>query len=175
MKRMAAVLALAVSTLLSGCFISDNPMFPAASAVRPLEAGRYALFERDGDANKPDEYMDIKLREDGGYDFINEKGAVTPVSFHAIAGGLHVAQVRGVPTSQSDPARKGYGYALFKVDGREAQVYVLECDKQDRAKMIALGVELRGQYECGIDRVADAAAFFAGLDKGRVSSRMRRE
>jgi|GEM_PF-2188943 len=173
MQRIAALLALAMSFLLSGCFVSDRPMFAPASATLPLEAGRYALFERYGDQNKPSEYIDVKLRNDGGYDFVNEQGETTPVSFHAIAGEVYVAQAGDV--AQKETGKKGYGYALFRISGREALVYVSECDKQDKAKLTALGVDIRGQYECFIDRVADPAAFFAGLDRGEMSSRMVRE
>ena len=171
MQRFIVVAIL--STLLSGCFASDRPMFGPASATQPLEAGRYALFEQYGDQDKPSEYMDVRLRSDDGYDFINEKGAVNPVSFHPIAGGLHVAQVGDLPQQGSD--RKGYGYALFEISGREARVYVVECDKQDKEKLIAAGVELRGQYECFIDRVADPAAFFVGLKRSDPPSRMVRQ
>jgi hypothetical protein len=47
MRSVAAVLAVAASVLLTGCFASQRPMFPAASAVPALgEGGRYATFER---------------------------------------------------------------------------------------------------------------------------------
>jgi hypothetical protein len=173
MQRIAAVLALALSTLLSGCFVSEKPVFAPSSAVRPLEAGRYALFEQLGDKEKPSEYMDVRLRADGGYDWVNEKGAAVPVSLHAIGGGLHVAQVR--ETDEAKAKKQAWGYALLKVNGREALVYVLECDKQDKAKLRALGVELRGKYECFIDKVKNPAAFFAGLKRGKTASRMLRE
>ena len=70
--------------------------------------------------------------------------------------------------------KKGYGYALFKIDGRESLVYVVECDKQDKAMLGRLGVEMRGQYECFIDNVANPAAFFAGLKRSDPPSRMVR-
>ena len=114
---VSRLFVLALATLLSGCFGSDKPMFAPESAVRPLEPGRYGLFEQYGDQSKPSEYMEIRLR-DNVYDFVNEKGAVNPVTFHPIAGGLHVAQVGGMP--QADTDKKGYGYALFQIDGREA-------------------------------------------------------
>ena len=172
MRRLAAGFALALSTLLSGCFGSDRPMFAAESAARALEPGRYGLFEQYGDQSKPSEYMDVRLRGNV-YDFINEKGAVNPVSFHPIAGGLFVAQVGGMPQRNGD--KKGYGYALFKIDGREALVYVVECDKQDKAMLASAGVEIRSQYECFIDNVANPAAFFAGLKRSDPPSRMVRE
>lgn len=172
MRRTLTILSLALGTLLSGCFGSDKPMFAPESGVRALEPGRYGLFESYGDQTKPSEYMDIRLRGNV-YDFVNEKGAVNPVTLHPIAGGLLVAQVGDIPQRSTD--KKGYGYALFKIDGREALVYVVECDKQDKAMLAILGVEFRGQYECFIDKVANPAAFFAGLRRGEQPSRMVRE
>ncbi|MEJ0075936.1 MAG: hypothetical protein WDO17_10905 [Alphaproteobacteria bacterium] len=167
-----SALALALATLLSGCFGSDRPMFPPESGVPALEPGPYALFEQYGDQTKPSEYMEI--RQHGSvYDFINEKGASNPVSFHPIAGGMHVAQVGGMPQPNTD--KKGYGYALFRINGREALVYVVECGKQDKAMLAAARVEIRGQYECFIDNVADPAAFFAGLKRSDPASRMLRD
>jgi hypothetical protein len=165
-------LVLALATLLSGCFGSDRPMFPPESGVSALEPGRYGVFEQYGDQGKPSEYIEVRPRG-SVYDFINEKGAVNPVSFHPIAGGLHVAQVGGMPRAGTD--QTGYGYALFRINGREALVYVVECDKQDKAMLAAARVEIRGQYECFIDNVADPAAFFAGLKRGEPPSRMVRE
>jgi hypothetical protein len=172
MRRVAALLALALATLLSGCFGSDKPMFAPESGVRALAPGRYALFEQYGAQSKPSEYMEIRQRG-SVYDFVNEKGAVNPVSLHPIGDGMLVAQVGGMPRSGTDA--KGYGYALFKISGREALVYVVECDKQDKTMLAAAGVEIRGQYECFIDNVADPAAFFAGLKRSDPPTRMVRE
>jgi hypothetical protein len=172
MQRLAAGLLLALATLLSGCFGSDRPMFAPESGVRALEPGRYALFEQYGEQNTPSEYMEVRQRG-SVYDFVNEKGAVKPVSFHPIAGGMHVAQVGGMPQTGTD--KKGYGYAVFRISGREVLVYVVECDKQDKAMLAAARVEIRGQYECFIDNVADPAAFFAGLKRSDRPSRMVRE
>src|SRR4051812_45964239 len=172
MRRISVLLAIALATFLSGCFGSDRPMFPPESGVSALEPGRYALFEQYGDQSKPSEYMEIRQRGNV-YDFTNEKGAVNPVSFHPIAGGMHIAQVGGMPRPGSD--KKGYGYALFKINGREALVYVVECDKQDKAMLAAARAEIRGQYEYFIDNVADPAAFFAELKRSDPASRMVRE
>lgn len=169
-RRFAFVAVCAA--LLSGCFGSDKPMFPQATAVAALEPGRYGLFEQYGDQTKPSEYMEVRLRGTV-YDFINEKGATNPVTLHPIDGGVFVTQVGGL--SRPGTEQKGYGYALFRINGREALVYVVECDKQDRAMLEAARVERRGQYECFIDNVANPAAFFAGLRRSDPPSRMVRE
>ena len=155
--RIRTLLALAISTLLAGCFASDRPMFSPASAVPALgDGGRYATFQRDQGAEKPSDPMVVRPGAGGAYDFVNEKGHATPVTFHPIAGGMHVLQVR----LDGD---QGYGYIVARITGDEIVVIPAECAKQDKAKMDALGVVPRNQYECRIDRVADPAAFFAGL------------
>ena len=169
MRGLATILALAMSVLLAGCFASQQPMFPQASAVPALgEGGRYAAFEQVDGKDRPTEKMVVRPRGDGGYDFINEKGAATPATFHVIPGGLHVAQIKLEGTS-------GYGYALFRIAGNEALVIPAECDKQDQARMLALGVEIRSKFECRIDRIADPAAFFAGLKTGESISKLVKE
>ena len=74
--------------------------------------------------------MEIRLR-DNVYDFVNEKGAVNPVTFHPIAGGLYVAQVGGI---------LGFG-AWMNGYGRTLE------DQADR-------VGLRYAYEGGFDVAA---------------------
>jgi len=169
MQRIAVLL---LALLVSGCFGSDRPMFAPETAVRALQPGRYALFEQYNNGTKPSEYMEVRL-SGNTYDFVNEKGAVNPVTFHPIAGGLHVAQVGDVPQSGTD--KKGYGYALFQISGPVARVYVVNCNKQDQAMLDAARVERRGDYECYVDKVTNPAAFFAGLKRSDPPSRMVRQ
>jgi hypothetical protein len=170
--RKSVFAALAASLLLSGCFTSETPKFPieSAVAVAPLgDGGRFQTYERlDGDRYKKDEVMVVKRRPDGGYDFVNEKGEVQPISFHPLAGGNLVGQA---PESE----KSKYGYVIFRVAGNEAFVYVPACDDQDKAQLEKLGVVFVGQYECTIDRVADPAAFFASLKLGEPTSKMVRD
>jgi hypothetical protein len=169
MRCLATVLALAAGFLLAGCFASQRPMFPPTSAVPALgDGGRYAAFEQVDGKDKPTETMTVRPRSDAGYDFINEKGAATPVTFHVIPGALHVAQVKL-------EGNQGYGYVLFRISRDEALVIPAECDKQDQAKLVALGVEIRNKLECRIDKMADPVAFFAGLQTGASISKLVKE
>jgi hypothetical protein len=167
MRRIAVVVAL--GALLSGCFASDKPLFSAETAVLALgEGGRYATFETGDGKEQPSDPLTVRPGPGNVYDFINEKGVATPVTFHPLAGEQHIAQVK----LEGDA---GYGYVLLRTDGRQAVVVPIECNKQDEATMKALGVERRDQFECRIDKVADPLAFFAGVTRSKPVSRMVRE
>ena len=169
MQTTTKLLASALATLLSGCFASDRPMFAPDAAVRVLgDGGQYATFEQDQGQEKPGDPIEVRARPGNVYDFINEKGHATPVTFHALPNGEHVAQVKLEGSS-------GYGYVLARVTARDLQVVPAECNKQDTARMATLGVVPRNQYECRIDKVADPVAFFVGLRRSEPVSRMARE
>src|SRR5262245_36898365 len=168
--RLSAFAALAASLLLSGCFFSETPKFPAETAVAAFgDGGRFQGYDRmEGDRyNKADEAIIVKRRGDGGYDFVNEKNEVQPISFHPIAGGNFVGQAL-------ENGKSRYAYVVFRIAGNEAFIYVPDCDKQDKAQLEKLGVAI-GQFECSIDRVADPAAFFASLTLGEPASKLVRD
>lgn len=169
MRPIAALLTLVLATLLSGCFASDRPMFAPASAVRALgDGGKYATFEQVDGKDTPSDPIVVRPRAGNAYDFVNEKGIATPATLHPLPTGEHVAQLK----LEGD---QGYGYILFRVAGKDATVIPAECNKQDAAKMAALGVVQRNQFECRIDKVADPVAFFAGLTRSAPVARMVRE
>jgi hypothetical protein len=170
--RISVFAALAASFLLSGCFFSETPKFPAESAVAAFgNGGRFQGYERteDGRYKKADEaIIMVKRRGDGGYDFVNEKNEVQPISFHPVAGGNFVGQA---------PEKNGksrYSYVVVHIAGNEAFIYVPDCHDQDKAQLERLGVAI-GQFECRIDRVADPAAFFSSLTLGEPTSKLVRE
>ncbi len=169
MQRSVIAVVLALGTLLSGCFASDRPMFAPGTAVRALgDGGKYATFEQIDGKDTPSDPIVVRPRPGNAYDFVNEKGAVTPVTLHPLAGGEHVAQL-------TLEGNQGYGYILFRITGKEAMVIPAECNKQDAAKMASLGVVQRNQFECRIDKVADPAAFFAGLKRSQPLAKMVRD
>jgi hypothetical protein len=169
--RLSVFAALAASFLLSGCFFSETPKFPVASAAAAFgDGGRFQGYDRtdDGGYKKADEaIITVKRRGDGGYDFVNEKDEVQPISFHPIAGGNFVGQA-------IEDGKSRYAYVIFRIAGNEAFIYVPDCDRQDKAQLEKLGVTI-GKFECGIDRVADPAAFFASLTLGEPASKLVRE
>jgi hypothetical protein len=167
MPRLALIFLL--SALLSGCFASDKPMFTSETAVLALgEGGRYATFELIDGKEKPSDPIEVTAGPNNVYRFINQKGATNLVTFHPLSGDDHIAQVKLGGDS-------GYGYVIARLTGNGLCVIPTECDKQDAAKLAALGVVRRGQHECRIDQVADPAAFFAALERSESISRMVRE
>jgi hypothetical protein len=166
---LRTVCGVLLALLLSGCFASDRPLFGAETAVLALgDGGKFATFEQDNGKETPSDPIDVRPGANNVYDFINEKGVATLVTFHPLSGDEHIAQVKLAGDG-------GYGYVLVRTDGRELVAIPAECARQDKAKMAALGVVQVNQYECRIDRVADPAAFFAGLKRSEPVSRMVRE
>jgi hypothetical protein len=169
-NRLFVFCALAMSVLLSGCFTSQVEKFPVAAALPAFgEGGNFELFEHvDGDRYERQETFMVKHRADGGYNFMNEKGDVQPISFHALSGDYYVGQAK----AEND--RKGYVFTIFRVLPDEALFYLPQCDEQDKAKLATSGVELAGRFECLIDGVADPTALFATLKLGQPVSKMVR-
>ncbi len=157
--------------LLSGCFISEQPKLPLTTAAAPFgDGGRYGVFERgEGDRYKRQETFLIKRRPDGAYDFTNEKGETIEISFHAMGNDRFLSQAK------AEKDQPGYGYAVFRVAGKEAFLHAPQCNDQDRAKVEALGVEVNGQFECVIDRVKDVVGLFGFVDLGQPVSKLVRE
>ncbi len=166
MPRIAKLVVL--TFLLTGCFTSDRPMFAPESAARAVgDGGKYATFEQVDGREQPGDPVEIRPRGANAYDFIDEKGRATPVTFHALPDGRFVAQAKL-------EADQGYGYLILRVDGPQIIVTPIECDKQDEARMNTLGVVRRTQFECRIDAVADPIAFFTALKPTPAVSRMVR-
>ncbi|MPZ56963.1 MAG: hypothetical protein GEU91_10805 [Rhizobiales bacterium] len=163
-------LALSVSLLLAGCFTSSQPKFTLASAVPALgNGGRYIVYQRNSDGSfQRDESFEMRGRADRGYDYIEDKGKVTPVSLHRIGPDRYVAQAIREDGKTAD-------YLVLRLRGNEVLSYGPDCAKQDAAKLKGLGVEIRDKTTCVIDRVADPAALFATLELGEPGVKMVRE
>jgi hypothetical protein len=170
-RPLIPLLLAVLGMLLAGCFQSEQPRFPLAAAAAPFgEGGRYVVYEWvAGDRFDRQEVFVITRRADGGYDFANEKGETLTMSLHALGGDLFVGQAS---PSKDQP---GYGYVVFRMTDSEALLYAPQCDKQDKAVLKAAGVQMNGEYECVIDRVADPAALFRQLDLGDPASKLIRE
>jgi hypothetical protein len=167
---LSLISVIVLAPFLAGCFQSATPKFPLAGAAAPFGAeARFGLYERGEDQNfTRQERIVVKRRGDGGYDFINEKSEVVPISLHDVGQGRFVGQSK-------DKDKLEYGYVIFAVNGPEVLVYLPDCGEQDKALLARFSVELRGQDECIIDRVNDAAGLFAAVELGEPASKMMRE
>jgi len=167
------VTTLTLALLLAGCFTSSQPKLPLAQAVAPFgDGGSYGAYERLSDGTyKRDETVTMRKRADGGYDYVDSKGKVTPLSFYRIGPNLYIAQAIGENGQGAD-------YVAVRVsdDGKEGLTYPLDCTKQDAAKLKSLGVEITDNGRvCNIDKVTVPMALFAGLNLGEPSGKMVRE
>lgn len=164
--RYAALIAIALSALLSGCITSKDAKFPASSAVALFgDGGKYKVFDRVDDKYIENDDAEIKKRADGGYDFVMQGNDPTAVTVHKVDGDLYVVQSK---KKNAD----AYDYLLVRQAGVEFFTHAPDCTKQDKAKMA--GVEIK-KDECRIDGVADPAKFFAGLDKGEPTAKLVRQ
>jgi hypothetical protein len=170
-KALTGGIVAAASVLLGGCFLSEEAKFPPASAVAAFgEGGRYDVFEHvEGDTYKRQETFVVKRRPDGAYDFTNEKGESSAMPFFQVAGDRFVVQSPATPGSKG-----GFAYVVFRIAGNEAFLYIPQCEAQDKDKLAAARVELRG-LECFIDMATDPAALFATVKLGDPVSKMVRQ
>lgn len=167
--NLARLVPLALSLLLAGCFTSTAPKFPLANAVPALgDGGRYVGYDRQDDGSfKRESPVIVKHRSDGGYDFIDSDGKVTPASLHRVGPDLYVAQASNANSTYTD-------YVMLRIHGNEVLGFAPQCDDQNAAKMTALGVVIH-DHECKIDAVADPAALFAHLKFGPPTMKLVRQ
>jgi hypothetical protein len=157
----------ALSILLSACFSSEQPKFPASSAVAVFgTGGRYVVFEHVGNGKFQKQRMvTVKPMLDGSYEFVGGK-TVLPISFHDVGNGVIVGQAK------PDEKKQGYGYLILTRNGKEMLLHLPQCDKQDAAVLSAHGVVLRDKFECSIDKVSDPAKLFATIVPGNPTTKM---
>jgi hypothetical protein len=168
---LSLLITLSLTLLLAGCFSSSQPKLPLAKAVPALrDGGRYVAYERQSNSKyKRDEIISMRKRKDGGYNYIDSKGKVTPLSIYRLSPNLYVAQAIRDDGHTAD-------YVALRVKGNEVLTYPLDCAKQDAAKLKSLGVEITEQGRvCEIDKVTDPMALFATLNLGEPTGKMVRE
>lgn len=104
MNRWTMALAIPLAMVLSGCFISEQPLIGAADAVFPFQTMTY----KQGNEEKPAE-----LRRDGdAYIIPDPEGKVrVEVRFKDLGDGLYLAQMSG-----EENGKLSILYAVLKVD-----------------------------------------------------------
>jgi hypothetical protein len=170
-KPVSLLLVATMSLALTGCFTSDQPKFPLTTASSAFgDGGRYEVLEREkGDGYRHQEVFVVRHLDNGGYEFVNEKGEVLPISFHPLAEGVFIGQAK------PEKDKPGYGYVVFKITRGEALVYAPQCDDQDKATLKAFNVTLKDKYSCVIDGVTDLRGLFSALNLGEPMSKMVRQ
>lgn len=167
----AVLLIVALGLIASGCIKSQEAKFPLSSAVPALgDGGRYRMYDRvDGGKFIRGDLIEMRKRQDGGYDFVDPQKETIPVSFHRVGGGgLHAVQ------SKNGKDAPGYEYLLVRIEGGEILTFAPDCEKQDKSMLTALGVEIR-KDECIIDGVKDPADLFAKFSLGEPTAKLVRE
>jgi hypothetical protein len=169
-KHCAVLLVVALGLISNGCIKSQEAKFPLSTTVPALgEGGRYRMYDRvEGGRFMVGDLIEMRKRDNGGYDFIDPQKDVTPVTLHRIGDGLYAVQ------SKNGKDAPGYEYILVRIEGGEVLTYAPDCAKQDKAKLTALGVEIRND-ECIIDGVKDPVDLFAKLDLGAPTAKLVRE
>ncbi len=170
-KFVPLLVVAALSVLLSACFTSETPKFPASSAVAAFgSGGRYVAFEHVGKGKfRKQRTLMVKQTLDGSYDFIGEKTTV-PISFHDVGNGMIVGQAK-----PGDNNKHAYGYLFLTRKGNELFLHLPQCDKQDPGVLTANGVIHRDKWECSIEKVSEPAKLFAALTPGEPSMKLAPE
>ncbi len=170
MRKFMPPLVAALSVLLSGCFTSEQPVFPASSAVATLgDGGRYVMFEHVGKGQfRKQGPMTVKKLSDGTYELTRGK-TVLPISFHDVGNGVMVAQAK------PDDNKHAYGYLFVTRKGNETFLHLPQCDKQDPAVLDANGVIHRDKWECSVDKVSDPGKLFTALTIGEAKFKIAPE
>jgi hypothetical protein len=179
LRRGASFAAAVVLSLsLGGCFISQQPLFSEANAVAAVgDGGHYLAYEKIGNRYKRDEAVELR-RHDNGYDYINEKGAVTPLTLHPLSKNLFAIQAKN--------EGGGYVYARLRLLGNVGFVEVPDCDKQEPNKLKALGIAARESelakaltgrdhaqtHDCILDGVSDVNKAFATIRFGAPTGKL---
>ncbi len=162
LAKIAAVALLSVC--LAGCLSSKRPLFGEAQAVAALgDGGRYQTWERtDSGGYKREERVSVR-RTGKVYEFTDARGVSTTVSFHPLTEGRFAGQILS--------GGGDYAYVMMRMEGRVAYMHAADCEKQDKEKLAALGVEFRNR-QCLLDKVTDPQALFAALEFGPPTSKM---
>lgn len=156
--------AATAALLLAGCFVSEEPMFDAASAsAAPLQPGRYEACNVPPQGDDDDcQQMDVAWPGDGSYRFqiVDENPVV--LRFHEIDATTYAAQIEN---EDGD----GYQYYWARREAGGILLAMIWCDELDgamRDKMKADGLITKeeGSSTCTVlksDAIIIAAKAYA--------------
>jgi hypothetical protein len=162
------LLVIAASILLSGCFVSVNPLVTGDNIVYPLSAGAYAYYSND--SSKAEYIADIEIRSNGYYsshaDF-DHNGAV----MRDMGDGLYIVQE---PETAGDYVQ----YGLVKIDGGTAKVWEPGCGDLSESDRIDLNVSKEDDGDCAFTsypQLREALLIYYGNNKSSPAGRFVRQ
>jgi hypothetical protein len=123
MRSFASAIVGAAAAMLSGCLVSDAPMFDAASAsAAPLQPGRYEACSEPPEPEDGDcQLLDVRRREDGAYEFQVAQEDQIVVRFHEVDAATYAAQFE-------DDDGDGYQYYWARRDGETLLLAMIWCE-----------------------------------------------
>lgn len=123
MRALTMLSMLTAASLLSGCLVSDEPMFDAATgSASPLQSGRYKACSAPKDGEAPEcDILDVTRRDDGAYDFFIEETDQLVVRFHQIDAVTYAAQF-------DDDDGAGYQYYWAAREGDALSLVMIWCE-----------------------------------------------
>ncbi len=128
----------AASILLSGCFVSVDPLITGSKIVYPLTAGSYAYYSNG--SSEAEYVADIEIRSNGYFsshaDFDHD-GAV----MRDMGNGLYIVQ-------EPETAGDNVQYGLVKVDGGTAEVWEPGCGDLSESDRLDLNIIKEDDGDC---------------------------
>ncbi|MFN0262826.1 hypothetical protein ACKTEK_03010 [Tepidamorphus sp. 3E244] len=120
--RLPVLFAAVLALFLSGCILSEGPLFDTADAVTPLEPGRYEARERADDGTFKPTGKAVTLTLAGTTYTMSEEGQdPVPFTLYEEADGLFVAMAH-------DPDEPEAGYAPLRIEGGEIVFWAAVCE-----------------------------------------------
>lgn len=121
--RMSRLVAIAAAFALGGCLVSDEPLFDLATgSAAPIAPGRYEACSEPPDADEPEcQFISVKKRDDGAYEFLVEETDSIVVRFHAMGGADYAAQF-------ADDDGDGYQYYWAQTESDTLALAMIWCE-----------------------------------------------
>ncbi len=134
-----ALLVSAATVILSGCFVSVNPLISGNNIVYPLAAGSYAYYSSSDQAT-PEYVADIKIHSDGYFSSSTEfdhDGAV----MRDMGNDLYIVQ-------EPETAGDNVQYGLVKIEGDTADVWEPMCSDLSDSDRADLNISKEDDGDC---------------------------
>jgi hypothetical protein len=171
MRNFNTALVLAASVVLTGCFVSEEPLIDVASSDQPIMTGQYTSYELNdvGDfVDDEDPWVGEIVYQDG---YLHSETDDMPLEgglFRTIAPGIHVG-MGGEGSGEDEP----YSYVLVFTwpDGR-VSLHLPMCEHLTEASIARLDLELEEYATCTLtswDQAEDAFTTYLQDNEGHLA------